>query len=109
MLVTGEFTTAAPLAPNLTFSDIFAQVTSFQFSDGINAYVSTAPGVRPSRFQVSTNALGEVTTSDIIIGAWQDNAAGPHVVGDRHNVVSVTSSSGVVGNNNLCTGGCPAP
>lgn len=104
MRVTGQFFTAAPLAANLANADIYPQVTSFQFSDGVNTYQSAAPGVRPSRFQVTTNALGEVTGSDIIIGAWQDNLAGPHAMGNRHNVVSVTSFAGVVGNNNVCTG-----
>lgn len=109
MRVAGQFSTAAPLAPNLLFADIYSQVTAFQFTDGINVYSSTAPGVRPSRFQVSTNALGEVTASDIIIGAWQDNLIGPHTPGDRHNVVTVSTASGSVGNNNLCTSVTPGP
>ena len=35
MRVTGQFTVAVPLAPNLPFTDITALVTSYSFGDGV--------------------------------------------------------------------------
>ena len=43
---TGRFTTAAPLASNLTPVNILPQVISFSFSDGLNTYSSIDPNVR---------------------------------------------------------------
>ena len=88
MWIAGTFSTAAPLAANLVSADIYPLVTNFQFSDGITTYDSSGPGTRALRFQVSTDASGQITGSDVEFMAWQDNLAGPHSVGNPLNVVA---------------------
>ncbi|MBK7472175.1 MAG: hypothetical protein IPI73_17750 [Betaproteobacteria bacterium] len=44
--ITGQFTTAAPLAANLAVGNILPQVTSYAFSDGLVTLASTDPVVR---------------------------------------------------------------
>ncbi len=65
MSITGEFTTAAPLAANLVGQDISGLVLTFTFSDGVTtitdadgtlAAFNTIPGI-----QVSTDGSGDIT------------------------------------------------
>ena len=98
MRVTGSFTTASPLAANLVNAEIYPQVTSFRFTDGIAAYDSSFPFSRVNRFRVTTNAAGQITGSDIIIMNWQDGGAGPHVGStNRFDTISVVAASAAVG------------
>ena len=43
MRVTGSFTTASPLAANLSNVDVSALVTSYSFTDGINTIANSDP------------------------------------------------------------------
>ena len=59
--VTGQFTTASPLAPNLPQASVLAQVTSYSFSDGVNSYASSDPNARVIEFKVATDAAGAIS------------------------------------------------
>lgn len=96
MRVTGNFTTAAPLAPNLVNAEIYSQVVSYRFEDGITLYEPSYAGNRVQRFRVSTNAAGQITGSDIIIMQWQ-NGVSPHAINSRFNVISVVAAPLAVG------------
>jgi hypothetical protein len=77
MIPSGSFTTAAPLAANLSNAPIAAQITSFSFNDGINTYANTNPNVRLFQATVSTSATGSITSSNIFLELWQTGTA-PH-------------------------------
>lgn len=83
MGASGSFTTSAPLAANLSGANIAPLVTGFSFSDGVNSYSGADPAVRIFLFNVSTNASGAITTTDIRVQRWLTGAS-PHVSGDRH-------------------------
>lgn len=103
--VSGQFTTSGPLAANLSDAEIYPQVTSFQFTDGLSSFGSTTPGIRPYIFHITTNATGQITASNIILLAWQDGLSGPHSVGDRLNVIAVSNLTGQFIHNGRCNGG----
>jgi hypothetical protein len=90
----GSFTTAAPLAANLVAANITALVTAFSFSDGIHTYASTNPAVRVFLFNISTNAAGAITASDVRVQRWLTGAA-VHVAGDRHSMLEIRATSEV--------------
>jgi hypothetical protein len=100
----GQFTTAAPLANNLSHANIFPQVTSYSFTDGLNGYSNTNPNVRVFAFYVSTDASGNMalTVGDgISLQLWQTGAS-PHVIGNRFALLNIYSSGSGGINNNLC-------
>jgi len=101
MSASGSFTTASPLAANLISTDVSGSVTSFTFSDGINTYASTNPAVRVYRFQITTNASGAITGSDVFIELWQSGVS-PHTAGDRFAFVRLIGTS-IAYNNDQCT------
>ena len=102
--LTGQFTTAVPLASNLSDVVINPQVTSFSFTDGVNTYSSANPNVRPNTFRVSTDAGGNITLSGsdfILITLWQTGSS-PHAVGDRGAWARILPSSVDAFNNYSC-------
>ncbi len=58
--ITGELTLSSALAGGLTNEDVTADVTSFDFFDGVNPYDS-ADGAGLVTFQVSTDSQGDIT------------------------------------------------
>lgn len=82
MSATGTFTTGAPIAPNLSNSDISDQITSYSFSDGLTTYSSVNPNGRIAFFSVNTDASGTITPSLVLIELWASGTA-PHTAGDR--------------------------
>lgn len=88
MVPSGSFTTAAPLAANLSNAPIAAQITSFSFSDGINTYANTNPNVRLFQATVSTSATGSITSSNIFLELWQTGTA-PHAIGDKIGLMQI--------------------
>jgi hypothetical protein len=101
---TGQFTTATPLGNNLSHANIFPQVTSYSFTDGLNSYSNTNLNVRVFAFYVSTDASGNMvlTVGDgISLQLWQTGAS-PHVVGDRFALLNINPSDSAGVNNNLC-------
>jgi hypothetical protein len=78
MAETGSFTTAVPVAANLTDQDITAQVTSFTFSDGLTTYASGDPHVR---MNVKATTTGGVLQFFVTLLRWQTPA--PHANGDH--------------------------
>jgi hypothetical protein len=82
--ISGQFTTAAPLAPNLVGQDVHGSVTSYSFSDGINTYASGNANARFSSFNISTDGVGNIvgSTSDVRFQLWQ-TGSNPHASGDR--------------------------
>jgi hypothetical protein len=101
MAPSGSFTTATPLAANLSNVDIAALVTSFSFNDGINTY--TSPNGRIITFHVYTDASGVPTASTTIeIQEWTTGSS-PHASGDRFSDFSMDFD--VTATNNIgCTG-----
>ena len=64
--VTGSFKLAAPLAANLSSSNV--SVLSFSFSDGVETISDTSANLFQQIFQFSTNALGQITSWFILVG-----------------------------------------
>ncbi len=108
--VSGSITTALPLAPNLTNSDIAASVTGYSFSNGVSSIVSGSPPARLVTALVTTDGAGAITSADIKLQRWTYSAAGsaaagPHVAGDRFdeiNVVGAVASGASI--NGFCAG-----
>lgn len=96
----GSFTTSAPLAANLAGANIAPLVTAFSFSDGIHTYSSTDPAARIFLFNVSTNASGAITATDIWVQRWLTGTS-PHVPGDRHSSIFFRAT-GEVDHNAQC-------
>ena len=92
--ITGQFTTAAPLPPNLVGLDVHASVTSYLFTDGVNNYSSSDPNTRFSIFAISTDAAGHIiaASSEVQIQLWQSGSS-PHHSGDRGAVFDACSGS----------------
>jgi len=82
MRITGSFTTATPLVPNLAGVDITGQVTSYSFSDGVNTYTSSDANARIYQFTVATDANGMISWAGILLEVWE-NGTSPHVAGDN--------------------------
>jgi len=82
MNVSGSFTVPAPLAANLFGFNLTSQITSYSFSDGINAYSSADPGSRIFRFEVTTDGSGAITAANIDLQQWLSGAS-PHAASDR--------------------------
>lgn len=61
--ITGSFTTAAPLAANLSDSNISANITAFSFTDGVAT--RTLANTVICRFLVSTDASGAISGHSI--------------------------------------------
>src|SRR5258706_9077400 len=101
--VTGQFTTAAPLASNLAVGNIFPQVTSFSFSNGLHTLSSPDPNVRALRFAVGTDASGNITLAagGIFIELWQTGSS-PHVVGNRVALIDIGTTYDSSWNNAQC-------
>jgi len=103
MTVTGSFTTATPLAPNLASVDVAAQITTYSFSDGINTY--TPPNGRIIAFQVSTDASGVPTANTFIdVQVWTTGTS-PHKGGDRFSEFFIDVEANSTNNVNCTTVG----
>lgn len=89
----GSFSTAANLAPNLVNAEITPLLTGYSFSDGLTTYSSADAQSRVVQMRVDTDAGGNITVFSVALQRWQ-GAAAPHVVGDRHDLVSVAAGSG---------------
>jgi len=108
--ISGQFTTAAPLPPNLVSPDAHASVTSYSFTDGVNTYSSSDPNTRFSIFAISTDVAGNIiaASSEVQIQLWQ-SGSNPHTAGARAAVFDACSGScgGLGGdhvdNNFICT------
>ena len=87
MAITGSFTVDVPLAPDLPLQDVYPQVTSFQFSDGVNTYRSDDPGVRVSVLMVATDASGAITHHSVVLVKWLSGTV-PHASGDRFSALT---------------------
>lgn len=96
MKQSGSFTTAVPLAANLSGVDIQPLITSYAFDDGLHQYSSTAPGDNIRHAVVSTDSMGNIAVSDILVFQWQTAS---HGVNDRTNVITVDADSR---SNTLC-------
>ena len=80
--ISGKFTTASPLAPNLTNANIFPNVTSFSFTDGVNTYSSADSNSRALEFQATTDPSGNITDWHLQLDHWQ-SGSNPHTAGSR--------------------------
>jgi hypothetical protein len=101
--LTGQFTTAAPLASNLDVGNIFPQVISFSFNDGLDTFSSADPNVRGWFFLVGTDASGNITLAGggIALTLWQTGPS-PHAVGNRIAETVIGANFGVSNNNESC-------
>ena len=90
--IVGSFTTAVPLATNLRQKNVFSQVTRYSFNDGLYGYASTDLDTRAAAFYVSTNAAGEIISTEIELQKWLTGST-PHLVGDRLSLVTVYSNA----------------
>jgi uncharacterized delta-60 repeat protein len=99
MRVTGEFTVASPLAPNLLNQDIAAQITSFSFTDGVQT-LSSSDSYRSAT--VSTDAQGNITSASLQFTKFTSGA--PFATGTWFNRIGV-SAGGSLGLVNAQCGG----
>ncbi len=92
--VTGFFTTAELLPPNLTENDVvLPQITGWAFGDGQTAITHDAPGARVLGFRVATDATGQPTSATILVSRWHDESdAAPHKSGDRAQLIAIRTS-----------------
>ena len=100
MRVQGTFTTAAPLAANLTNQSILALVTGFSFSDGLTTYAHTDPLVTLMNAAITTDGAGNPVSMTFIPIRWR--AAAPHAVNDRVDTLFVTPASSFAQANAQC-------
>jgi IPTL-CTERM motif len=100
--VNGQFTTATPLGANLVDQNIYARITSYSFTDGINTYSSSSPNVRFYNVTVSTDAAANITSFDVILQLWQTGLT-PHSAGNRFSYFEVGTNIGQAVNNAPCT------
>jgi hypothetical protein len=92
MSLSGSFSTATPLAPNLPAgTEITAQVTAYSFSDGVNIYSSADPDARIRTFQVGTDGQGNIVTENIQLTRWLTGST-PHVAGDKFATAGIVNS-----------------
>ena len=117
MHLAGSFSTATPLAANLSGADVRAQVTSFSFNDGINTYTSSDPNVRLLGLQLSTDSSGVPIGSNTFLDIQQwTSGTVPHTAGNRFNAIFVNANPDdfnnvgclVVGTFNGVTDACTA-
>jgi len=101
MRVTGSFTTAGPLAANLTLANIASLVTSYSFNDGVNTIADGDPDARVVRFRVSTNGSAGITAEDIQLQQWETGSS-PHAVGDRFDSILLAPAGDTAVNNFSC-------
>lgn len=95
--LTGSFTTASPLAPNLNNQNIVAILTGYSFNNGVSTLTQGAAS-RIDTFQVSTDATGAITSATIFLHVWtyspaESQPAGPHAEGDRLDSIVVDGAS----------------
>lgn len=105
MSITGSFTTAAPLPPNLpSRTDIPGLVTSYSFTDGINLFSSTDPNSRRYEVRAQTDSSGNIVASgmDISLERWQTGSS-PHAVNDRFANVGIGFGHDSAINNAPCS------
>lgn len=86
-IITGSFSTFAPLAPNLVAANITPQLSSYSFSDSLTTFISGDANGRLTSAQVSTDVAGNITAFVIEIQRWQ--AAAPHNPGSRLDLVTL--------------------
>lgn len=105
--ITGSFTTAAPLAANLSNQDIGALVTAYSFNDSQQTHASTNPNVRKITFSVTTDGSGAITSADIEIQKWQTSgprsAAGLASADSRFERVIISPTTSSAESNQACT------
>ena len=102
MRLTGSFTTAAPLAANLSNANIRALVTSYSFNDGINTYSNSDPNSRIINFEASTDGSGAPTTGMFIsLDEWITGTT-PHTSADRWSQFVIDFNVGA-NNNEPCS------
>jgi hypothetical protein len=87
--VTGYVTTATPIPPNFSGS-IVPMITHYQFTDGVNTISSDDAHARTYRFDVQTDASGNITSESITLDEWRSGTA-PHAPGTGVNTISNTS------------------
>lgn len=89
----GWFTYSGTLPANLVAHELATDpnLVDFSFSDGLQTFSRLDPGTRLTRFQIWTNALGQVTQHWLAVDQWQDNGAGPHSPGERMHSLNLTS------------------
>ena len=91
--ITGSFTTAEPLPPNLATTEVSGLVTAYSFSDGVSTYANTDANARIGAFGLSTDAGGLPSMQQVQLQLWQ--AAGPHNAGnDRFDLLQMTANAG---------------
>jgi hypothetical protein len=95
--ISGHFMTASPLPPNLVNANIFPNVTSFSFTDGVNTYSSSDANSRAFEFQATTDPGGNITDWHLQFDHWQ-TGSDPHSAGNRSAILD-TSLGGDTGVN----------
>lgn len=90
MGVSGSFTVSAPLAANLSNTEIGGQISAYEFSSGLHTTSNTDPNSRLNSLRVTTDASGRITTINLMQAAqW----LGAGSASNRFNFVAITATS----------------
>lgn len=99
MGVSGAFSFAAPLAPNLSNAEVGSLVTTFSFSGGLTTIANTDALARLNTLRVSTNAQGGITVIDHMQAVqWQ----GAGSASNRFDAVVIIGALGISIHNAGC-------
>ena len=98
-----SFTTAAPLAANLSSTDITAQITGYTGTDGVTTINSSDSRARLYRASVTTDGSGAITSGFISVQLFAtttpDTSTGPN---GRFNLIQVGGPATAVVSNDRC-------
>ena len=103
MRPTGTFTTSTRLAANLVAANVAPLVTSYRFSDGLTTYSSADANSRLHTLTATTDATGAILDITAVVERWQAGP-GPHVAGDRFDLVQLFAVVDIAVHNASCTG-----
>jgi len=101
--ITGYFSTAAPLAPNLSEVNIQPLLTGYAFSNSVISIAMGDAAARAHTFRVTTDASGHITNASIALERWTDPVNAPHAVGARFNFIGISSVGDGSNINTYCT------
>lgn len=101
--ISGYFSTAAPLPPNLASVDIRALLSGYAFGNGVISIGMGDSAARAHTFRVSTDGVGNITSATVVLERWTDPANAPHAAGARFNIIGFGGLGDGTNINAFCT------
>ena len=101
--ITGYFSTAAPLPPNLASVDIRALLSGYSFGNGVVNISMGDSAARAHTFRVYTDGAGNITSASVVLERWTDPVSAPHAAGARFNIIGFGGLGDGTNINAFCT------